>query len=699
MAEEHHPGPVDPDRIAALLGPGYAGFDAEARAVHAQLLARVRAQDDVAMAVRPGDDGTCTITFCTWDRVGVLSILAGLLTAHRLDIRDGQVFTVRLGGPPRVLDVLRVSEPARPEDTWDAMESELREMVALLVQRGLDAARELVLDRVSAVARALALTDDHLLPVTVDLDNDTSPDHSLLRIHAPDTAGFLFEFANALAVLEINIERVEVRTVGSEVRDTFWVTDRQGGKVVQPHGIHELKYAAALIKQFTHLLTHAPDPALALRQFGKLTRRMLDRPDWVSQVHSLESEPVLETAVELLGASEYLWEDFLRLQHENLFPVLCDVPGLEQDKSAARLSEELSRDLGTSSSEEDRALRLNSFKDREMFRIDLRHITARVGLDAFSSELSDLADVVVTEAAHMAYAARAERHGHPLDNAGAPCPWSVLALGKAGGRELGFASDVELLFAYGSEGRTDGGQRPVTTAEFFEGLVRHFTRTLKTRREGTFELDLRLRPHGKSGPLASSEEAFARYFSPGGEAQQLHRMALVRMRPVMGDEALSARLNEARDAFVYAWAPLDRAEIAGLRQRQEEELVPAGGIDVKYSAGGLVDLEYFVQRRQIEAGSRDRSVRVTGTLAAIQRLREGGHLEPELADQLRDSYTFLRRLIAALRVVQGHARDRVLPRADTRRFAHLARRLGLDSAVSLVEEIDSRMEFAASLRA
>src|SRR5204862_475796 len=127
-------------------------------------------------------------------------------------------------------------------------------------------------------------------------------------------------------------------------------------------------------------------------------------------------------------------------------------------------------------------------------------------------------------------------------------------------------------------------------------------------REGIFEIDLRLRPHGKAGALACSLESFCQYFSVGGDARQFERLALVKLRPVVGDASLAGRIVKARDRFVYSGQPLDYENILHLRQRQAAELVSPRELSAKHSLGGLVDLEYFVQAKQIEIGHTNKSV-------------------------------------------------------------------------------------------
>jgi glutamate-ammonia-ligase adenylyltransferase len=247
-----------------------------------------------------------------------------------------------------------------------------------------------------------------------------------------------------------------------------------------------------------------------------------------------------------------------------------------------------------------------------------------------------------------------------------------------------------------NDGATDG-PAPISNFDYFGRLVQTFRDMLRARREGVFEIDLRLRPHGKAGHFASTIDGFERYYSAGGPAEQFERMALVRLRPVAGDAALGERMMRARDAFVYSGRPLDLANIRHLRGRQATELTPSGRVSAKYSAGGLVDVEYYVQSWQIAVGDADPAVRVTNTLTAVDRLAARGHVPAERAEQLRESYGFLRRLIDALRVVRGHAKDLTIPPATSREFAYLAHRLRYASPEDLQAAIAARMAVARSL--
>ncbi len=255
-----------------------------------------------------------------------------------------------------------------------------------------------------------------------------------------------------------------------------------------------------------------------------------------------------------------------------------------------------------------------------------------------------------------------------------PCPATIFALGKCGGRELGFASDIELMLIYAGNGMTTG-PKIISTSEFFEELIRSFVNSIQARQEGIFHIDLQLRPYGKAGSLAVSLDAFQRYFMPGGPAWAYERQALVKLRPITGDQALGESVCRLRDEYVYNGEPFNVTAMRAMRERQIRHLVTAGTFNAKYSPGGLVDLEYLVQGLQITYGAKIPSLRLTNIRMAMAALAEAGILSTDDYARLRKAHTFLRWLIDSLRVVRGNSKDVNIPPFDSEEFAFLARRL------------------------
>jgi glutamate-ammonia-ligase adenylyltransferase len=294
-----------------------------------------------------------------------------------------------------------------------------------------------------------------------------------------------------------------------------------------------------------------------------------------------------------------------------------------------------------------------------------------------------------------------QRYGRPLTIAGLPARFCLLGLGKLGGGDLGYASDIELLFVYSDNGTTDGEQ-PISNAEFFNHLVRETSTSIHAKKQGIFQVDLRLRPHGSSGPMACSLESFCRYYGPGGEAHPLERLALVRLRGIAGDRALGHQVERLRDEMVFTGQPLDLKALRAARQRQIDDRTRRGELNAKFSPGALLDLEYAVMLLQVTSAADNEQLRTPFIRDALQHLQETGMLQVEQTDRLVEAYEFLRRLINSLRMLRGSALDLFLPGMESDEYLHLARRMGYsaDGQLNPVQKLHLDFEtHTASVRA
>jgi glutamate-ammonia-ligase adenylyltransferase len=677
---------------------------------HARLATRLNRDNLVEVQTTPLQDRRWRVTIVGYDYPGELSLICGLLFVHGFSIEDGHVFTYEPANesgepsrsrgrttpqPRKIVDVFTVRAVREHVDTtvWEVYAQDLAHLLTLMQRDQRREARGALAKRVASTLPNVQDTGATLYPVEIDIDNDNSDAYTILRITAPDTVGFLYEFTNALAYSRIYIARVSVESYGDRAHDVLYVTDTNGHKITADERERELRAAVVLIKHFTHLLPHTPDPETALLHFREFISQLFRQPNWPDELASLENPEVLNALARLLGVSEFLWDDFLRMQYPNLFPVVRDTDALETKKTRDELQVELEDALaevhaGPQLPQPDAPWRetLNAFKDREMFRIDMRHILGHTQeFWDFSEELTALAEVVVNAAYHLCHEDLRTAYGTPYLENGALSDMTVCALGKCGGRELGFASDIELMFIYSGNGKTSGPQS-ITTAEFYERLVQMFLEVIRAKREGIFEIDLRLRPYGKSGSMAVSQEAFRRYFAPEGPAWAYERQALVKLRPIAGNEPLGEQIVTWRDAFVYNNSGFDVAAMRAMRERQVRHLVTGGTFNAKYSPGGLVDVEYLVQGLQITHGHQDPSLRSTNIRTAMKALAQAGILSGDAYPRLRRAHTFLRWLIDGLRMVRGNAKDLTVPPMDSEAFAFLARRLRYGNDVGQLSE-------------
>ena len=319
---------------------------------------------------------------------------------------------------------------------------------------------------------------------------------------------------------------------------------------------------------------------------------------------------------------------------------------------------------------------LNSFKDRELFRVDMKHIVEPgTSLADFSLALTQLAEVIAERSLKDCQSKLTKQYGFPRLANKKPCPFAILGAGKFGGRELGYASDIEVLFVYGGAGRTSGKQS-IENSEYFERLAQELLQWIEAKQEGIFHLDVRLRPHGGKGFLSNPLDEITSYYSDKGLAAPFERQALIKLRHVAGVPALGKQVEAHRDRYVYSGAPWDLATALDLRRQQLKQLVERGTVNAKLSPGGVVDIEYAIQYLQIMHGHKHAALRTPNAMQALAGLIECGIVSRQDGEHLRKAYFFLRMLIDGLRMVRGHAKDLVLPTADSDEFIFLARRVG-----------------------
>jgi len=673
-------------------------------ALHHALAAELSASRPARVRVRESSRGRLEVTIVGLDFFAEFALVCGLLAAASLDIESGHVDTSAPTAEPAGREAIRRGRrPPRPplpagappsgrlivdefavvprdgasrsvSQLEQELERELGELLRLVGQGRAEEARERLDRRLAERFSRAEPAAPALEPLEIAFDNRQDKRFTRMEVRGADTPGFLYALATALAMRGVYVHRVEIASVGREARDRLLIATRDGRKIEDEAQLATLRAAVAVLKRFTHLLPLAPDPAAALRAFSQLVDRVLASASPDQALPLLASPEGLRELARLLGASPFLWEDFLRREAEHLLPVL-DSWRKRPLRGRSELARELAARLAAAASFEDERRLLNAFKDEEMLLADMRHLLdPQVDLVAFSAAITDLAEAVVESALRACVAEVARTHGWPRDEGGRRPPVAVLGLGKFGGREMGYASDIELVVVYGFAGRTETSG--VDAGVFFEAVVREITGMIAAREEGIFHVDLRLRPHGAKGPLATPLATLRDYYRAGGDAAPFERQALVKLRRVAGDEALGAEVERVRDAFVWSEEPWNRADALHLRERQGRELVPPGRFNVKYSPGALVDVEYAVQYLQLEHGRSRPELRTPSTLEALDRLQAAGLIGPARRDELRAAYLFWRRVADALRMVRGNAKDLLLPESGSEEVRFLARRLG-----------------------
>ncbi|WP_373019445.1 bifunctional [glutamate--ammonia ligase]-adenylyl-L-tyrosine phosphorylase/[glutamate--ammonia-ligase] adenylyltransferase [Thiomicrorhabdus sp.] len=290
---------------------------------------------------------------------------------------------------------------------------------------------------------------------------------------------------------------------------------------------------------------------------------------------------------------------------------------------------------------------LRQQRNQVMARIAIRDLTGLADLQETISEVSDLADALVSAALDWHYEKFCERYGTPIGSeSGKPQKMIVLGMGKLGGQELNFSSDVDLIFVYPESGETQGARKSISNDQFFVRLGQALNKSLVEVTEDGFvyRVDMRLRPFGDAGPLASSFAGIEHYYEIHGRAWE--RYALVKARAMAGDKQEAQQLFNILRPFVYR-RYVDFSAMESLRELKQmisAEVKKKGMQDnVKLGPGGIREIEFIVQAFQLVHGGRDRNLQGRSLMPMMQQLLSLGFIDQDVYDGLMTAYIFLRR--------------------------------------------------------
>ena len=653
------------------------------------------------------------ITIVGLETPEALSMICGCLVKQRLDIREAAISAASQSNPfefqvkPGHFVGFLIVEPVGPlqlkNSTSAAYNSWVRDLVTNLKsdlcqmlldlrngqgQRMREQLVEIICERVKA-AETDSTGDAELEILFRSIPANKA---TILMIHANDSPGFFLELSGALALFGYQIQTAQLGSYSGRILDVLKITGSDGLPIETRQQRDELVAAVTIVKQFTHWLPNNSDPLNALLRFRDLLKSLMAGPARESHVARLNQPTILRDVGRVLGLSRFLWEDFLMVRSQDFLDFMDDQQGLKRGIPVAEILTGLDDTLSSASSANTTGA-LNRFKDRHLFRIDLRHVLGHCSeFGQFSREITELAEAVVTKAADLAWNKLVQQYGEPTTKTRSIARYCLVALGKFGGIEMGFASDLELFLVYDNDGQTNGKAR-VSNAIFFERLVTILTETISARHKGIFEIDLRMRPHGQAGSAAVSLKTFREYFGEGGDCWPYERQSLVKLRPIAGSAEFLSDIRQLRDSIVYDDRPFDFGAMRAFREQQIRQLVRAGTVNAKLSDGGLVDCEYAVQALQITFGKQHPELRSPNTVAALNAALNAQFLSIEQHQSVSSAYRFLREVIDCLRMVRGNAMDLTVPVQESADFIQLARRMERvhESEVPL-EDFENQMQ-------
>jgi glutamate-ammonia-ligase adenylyltransferase len=448
---------------------------------------------------------------------------------------------------------------------------------------------------------------------------------------------------------------------------------------------------AAVRNRFDMLLAASPAPELGLQYFVRLHER---QPAAFERL--AHSTAGLRHLVAVFANSRFLAEEIL--EHPDWAEQLLDASELTSVITADALRSQLQAALPLGIPN---PLELAKFRRRQILRIVVRDVLGLGTLPEITAELSDLADVLVEVSYERIHAGLVERYGVPrAEKDGGESHFAVLAMGKLGGKELNYSSDIDLMFVYSDTGWTDGAER-ITNKEFFQRAANQLTTLLSTyTAEGMcYRVDLRLRPDGSLGEVCISLEAARKYYAE--RARDWELQMLIKARVAAGHQPTGRALLNFAEPRIYS-TTLDFSAVEQLsltRERLNEKLAARqarwglatrirtrASIDVKLERGGIRDIEFLVQCLQRLYGGADPWVRHGGTMLALARLQDKDFLSGAEYGRLAAAYQFLRHLEHRLQF-EDDLQTHTLP-SDPEALELLARRMpGGGSSAWLMREL------------
>ena len=440
------------------------------------------------------------------------------------------------------------------------------------------------------------------------------------------------------------------------------------------------------------LLASVPDPDEALHFLESLRH---DFPAAFDRISS--SAAALRYLITTFSYSRFLSEAVLRRPE---WLLQAATAGLHRPLTAVEIAEAAAAVPGRRSARFAPAVMLARFRRRQLLRIMLRDVLGLATLPVVTGELSNLADAILDFAFGEMRRKLLARHGEPTvveaDGRRRICGFAVIALGKLGGQELNYSSDIDLMFLYSGNGETSGPDC-ITNKEFFKKVANQYTELLSTyTTDGLcYRVDLRLRPDGRLGEVCISLDGAKHYYQE--RARDWEKQMLIKARVCAGDRQLGRELLDFVEPLIYSSSLDFRAveAISESRERISEKLAakraPHAGLDIKLAPGGIRDIEFLVQCLQRLHGGREAWVRHGGTLFALSRLHDKDLLSASEYARLASAYQFLRHLEHRLQFYDDR-QIHTLP-TNPEELGVIARKMPPDAGVEFVaESLEVRLE-------
>lgn len=421
-------------------------------------------------------------------------------------------------------------------------------------------------------------------------------------------------------------------------------------------------------------LEQSPDPDMALNNLQRCVAA-IGAPSTFYEI--LSSNPkAVEPLVALSSYSDHLIR--LLVNDPGVIDFLLGRRVLEEESSHANIDKALKKFVDVNP---DFFEAVQRFKNGELLRIGLRDTLGLAGIAEVTRELSSVAKAVLERVYEQGLERHESRYGRPTATDGSPSVMSILGMGKLGGHEINYASDLDVVFVYSAEGQTEGGEsEPISNQQFFASLAAQVMKKMAELNPYgyLYKMDARLRPDGAQGLLAVSLDSFVEYHRK--KSADWEKRALTKLRHSAGDAAFGKQLENFVRQTIYS-AGFFGPEIVEDATTMLGKIFDAAEdnaherVRIKNAEGGIIEIEFLVQLLQLRHGPGEKKLRTTNTLEALDALLDGGFIPRRDHDDLTATMVFLRRVENRLRLMHDRSLSELPQDADA--LDKLALRLGL----------------------
>ncbi len=493
----------------------------------------------------------------------------------------------------------------------------------------------------------------------------------------------LVDWASGAEELEMEFQKLGFAEPGLAVEN--WE------RILRPlgQGKQGPKLKAELLPVLLEEIGSSPEPDLALRQLERFLSKTGARSGFLSL---LKDHPgARKILLNLFSTSEFLGN--LLITHPELLDELVSPQAL-QERASGELDQELAEELGSGKDYEEKLARMRKFQKLELLRIGLKDLSGGLEIWELEQRLSALAELLVRQAYQVSLEELGLKYGTPESGPGGKTGLLVLGLGKLGSKEMGWASDLDLIFIYQGVGET-GGKNPLEFREFFVKLSQKIIATLQAQTpEGfLYKIDTRLRPSGSHGPLVVEAAAFSEYHR--NRSQVWEKQSLLKARVMVDGAGIKAEISSriAESVFIGNRAEYFKEEMRKLIHRVRTELARETETiyDIKFGYGGEMELDYILQYLRLRNGEQQTSLRTGNNWEILGRLNDLKLIQAQEHQDLLESLRLFRRVSSRLRIFQDRPEN--LLRLEPEGLDRLAKKMEPEEIAS-GQELKARIEQA-----